>query len=344
MRKVMWLAMLLVVPLLVSCIRFSNPAPYKKMLRAEFGEQLQYLDMTRLSPSEPFKSWQGVYALYLLDRSDNQTFMVRFTETDSPAQFLARVQADRAEKTAFVKRQQAYLERLLKLNLTGDFFSLAGEDLQDRDEWLVAYFADLSQLGQDRFFMSDASLKALAAALAQNRDPKPTIRIYDVSLKARYADVLKKHYHGINEPIGGERYTYRVSLADGGAVAYGIDNIVSPAPGIVEEKKTPLYDRCYQVIARQISENYFYRTYGVYISPLGFYLNDSVIRERIQEKLGTRPYFSFSLLDQLNGRNVVRGIVEYTDWKNGDGKQHVFEYTYFFADEKVVLQDLRATL
>lgn len=342
MRKVMWLAILLVVPLLASCIRFSNPAPYKKMLRAQFGEQLQYLDMTRLSPSEPFKSWQGAYALYLLDRSDDQTFMVRFAETDAPAQFVARVQAERAEKTAFVKRQQAYLDRLLKLNLTGDFFSLAGEDLQDRDEWLVAYFADLSQLGQDRFFMSDASLKALAAALAQNRDPKPTIRIYDASLKDKYAGVLKKHYHGINEPIGGERYTYRISLADGGAVAYGIDNTVSPAPGIVEEKKTPLYDRCYQVIARQISENYFYRTYGVYISPLGFYLGDSVIRERIQEKLGTRPYFSFSLLDQVNGQKVVRGIVEYTDWKNGDGKQQLFEYTYFFAGERVVLRDLRA--
>ncbi|ANE75909.1 hypothetical protein [Dickeya solani] len=95
-------------------------------------------------------------------------------------------------------------------------------------------------------------------------------------------------------------------------------------------------------IARQISENYFYRTCGVYISPLGFYLGDSVIRERIQEKLGTRPYFSFSLLDQVNGQKVVRGIVEYTDWKNGDGKQQLFEYTYFFVGERVVLRDLRA--
>ncbi|WP_152494751.1 hypothetical protein [Dickeya dadantii] len=176
MRKVMWLAVLLVVPLLASCIRFSNPAPYKKMLRAQFGEQLQYLDMTRLSPSEPFKSWQGAYALYLLDRNDDQTFMVRVAETDSPAQFLARVQAERTEKTAFVKRQQVYLGRLLNLNLAGDFFSLAGKDLQDKDEWLVAYFADLSLLGQDSVFYARhqperAGGRAGAAPRSQADDP-----------------------------------------------------------------------------------------------------------------------------------------------------------------------------
>ncbi|ATO31424.1 hypothetical protein DDI_0256 [Dickeya dianthicola RNS04.9] len=58
--------------------------------------------------------------------------------------------------------------------------------------------------------------------------------------------------------------------------------------------------------------------------------------------MGTQPYFSFSLLDQLSGQKVVRGTVEYTDWKSGDGKQPRFEYNYFFAGERVVLRDLRA--
>lgn len=305
----------------------------ERTLTDRYGADVQVVSMRPLRPSAPFAPWNGLYGIYLQDRTDAELFIVRLGPKESLATLTGRIDAARQEKDAHVARQKAALAQLQALDMGGDAFSLQTASLHGDMRWKVAYFADVDALRQDGAMLDDAAWRTLGRIVHAGLSPAPSIGIVPTTHRADYRAALDKGYHGKIEFIGGQPATALQSLEDGADPWWSVDAAALPAPHIVTERQAGLRQACYASIAALRAENSFKTRYGIYMQPRMNVLQAYRIADRLRDAGLRQGHTAYALLDRVGGRMVLRGIVA-EDARHGPDAytvEGVYAYTFTFA-------------
>ncbi|CAB3683827.1 hypothetical protein LMG26690_01746 [Achromobacter animicus] len=330
--------------LLGACTGKGPIRDVERTITDHYGADLHIVSMRPLRPSAPLARWNGVYGIYLQDRIDTEQFMVRLGPDEGLATLTGRIDAARQEKDRHVARQKAALAQLQALGLQGDAFSLQATSIYGSARWRVAVFADMDALRQDSAMLDDAAWRALGRIAHAGLAPEPTISLLPATQRAEYRAVLDKSYHGRIEFIGGEPATVLQSLEDGADAWWMVDAAALPAPHIVTERQPSLREACYTAIATLRADNHFKARHGIYVQPRMNVLQTYRIADRLRDAGLRQGHTAYAVLDRVDGRTVLRGIVA-EDAPHGPDAyaiDAVYAYEFAFATGKLQLRRLPA--
>lgn len=323
----------LLTSLLGACAGQGPTGDVARTIADRYGADVQVVSMRPLRPSAPFAPWNGLYGIYLQDRTDAELFMVRLGPKESLATLTGRIDTARQEKNAHVVQQKAALAQLQALGMRGDAFSLQTASLHGDVRWKVAYFADVDALLHDGAMLDDAAWRTLGRIVHAGLSPAPSIGIVPATRRADYRTALDKGYHGKIEFIGGQPATALQSLEDGADPWWSVDAAALPAPHIVTERQAGLREACYASIAALRAENTFKTRYGFYVQPRMNALRAYRIADRLRDAGLRQGHTAYALLDRVGGRMVLRGIVAEDARQGPDAYaiEGVYAYTFTFA-------------
>lgn len=328
---------------LTACSTPNSTAVIEQTLASGFANEVQLVSTRKLLPSEPFARWQGRYGVYVRDRVTGDDFMVRWEKSEDAQALLGKLHAARAEQQAFGANQRAALAALKNAGLQSDFFSLkAVSPLYGNMRWTIAYFADTSALQRNHEMWDAATWKALA--LIARMTPQPSISIYPHTLKTAYASPLSKGYHGMIEFIEGEPQTFMQSQDSGGESLWTLDDQAIAAQNIVSAQQAALRKACYAAIEAMRTDNYFFKHHGLYMQPTRLAYEAYKISAQLKARGLRQGHTSFALLDRIDGRMVLRGIVapDALDSAEPYAVLGVYAYDYFLASGDLIVRNLES--
>lgn len=332
----------LLTALLSACAGKGPIRDVERTIADRYGADLHVVEVRPLRPSAPLARWNGVYGIYLQDRADAEQFMVRLGPDEALATLTARIDAARQEKDQHVARQKTALAQLQALGLRGDAYSLQATSIYGSLRWNVAVFADMDALRQDGSMLDDAAWRTLGRIVQAGLAPEPSISVIPTAHRVEYRSVLDKGYHGRIEFIGGEPATVLQSLEDGADAWWTVDADALPAPYIVTARQADLRETCYAAIAALRAGNHFKTRYGIYVKPLRNVLQAYRIADRLRDAGLRQGHTAYAVLDRIDDRMVLRGIVAEDAPQGPDAYaiEGVYEYEFAFATGKLQVRRL----
>ena len=327
--------------LLAACSTAAPADMVARTIDSHFAGELQLLRTLQLQPSEPLARWQGRYGVYLRDQATGSDFMVRLEPGEGAEVLRDKVLAARAASREFVANQRAALAQLQRAGVQGDFFSLrALSPLYGSMRWSIAVFADPQALHRDADLLDEAVLRAFSEVV--HLDPEPMIDIYPASLKPAYAQPLAKGYHGMVEFIRGTPETFMQAQDSWGDAHWRLGAQARPAPYIVSARQPRLRAACYAEIEAMRRHNHLFQRHRIYLEPSRSLLEAYQIPARLQAQGLRQGHTAFVLLDRVQGRMVLRGIVAPEAFDAGDihAVSGVYAYDYVFATGELRVRPL----